>query len=269
MGDWSAILLSIIIFLLAFSSILGNYYYGESNVEFITRNPTVLTAYRVFAVIAVLVGSVATADLVWNIADGIMGIMALVNLVAIALLSRLAFRLLQDYNRQRREGRDPVFTRDLMPEVSGIQCWEDERTVTGPLTPVVRGRPDAERQFLRLSSKAHCASAPRSGGASSRRITTAVGGRTNASALRIAAATSATPNQMIPSLNHWLRATAAATPITSPTTPNTSEASASGDGSSGSPRVQRVVEEEADLGARRDKQPQKDGPGESSYQPVT
>lgn len=140
LGDWSSIALSVIIFLLAFSSILGNYYYGESNVEFITRRPAVLTGYRLLVVVAVLAGSVAGADLVWNFADGVMGLMALTNLVAIALLSGIAFRLLSDYTRQRREGRDPVFTRDLLPDVSGIQVWEDELTVTGPIDVATKKR---------------------------------------------------------------------------------------------------------------------------------
>lgn len=133
LGDWSNALLSIIIFLLAFSSILGNYYYGESNIEFITSRRSVLTAYRVLVVAAIFGGSVASADIIWNTADGIMGLMALVNLVAIGLLSGVAFRLLRDYSDQRREGRNPVFTRDRLPGVTGIECWEDELTVTGPL----------------------------------------------------------------------------------------------------------------------------------------
>jgi alanine or glycine:cation symporter, AGCS family len=133
LGSWSSILLSIIVFLLAFSSIIGNYYYGESNIEFITPRRSVLTAYRTLVVVAIFVGSVASSDLIWNTADGIMGVMALVNLIAIGLLSGIAFRLLRDYTRQRREGRDPVFTRDLMPDVTGIECWEDELSVTGPI----------------------------------------------------------------------------------------------------------------------------------------
>ncbi|MFF2370238.1 alanine/glycine:cation symporter family protein [Agromyces sp. NPDC058110] len=133
LGSWSSILLSIVIFLLAFSSILGNYYYGESNIEFITPRRGVLTAYRSLVVLAILVGSVAGADLIWNFADGIMGLMAVVNLIAIALLSGIAFTLLRDYTHQRRQGRDPVFTRDLLPGVSGIECWVDEASVTGPI----------------------------------------------------------------------------------------------------------------------------------------
>jgi len=140
LGEWSNIALSIIIFLLAFSSILGNYYYGQSNIEFITTRRGILPAYRVAVVLAVLLGSLASADLVWSFADGVMGVMALINLIAIALLSGIAFRLLRDYTRQRREGRDPVFTRDLLPGVTGIECWEDELTVTGPLDLITKKR---------------------------------------------------------------------------------------------------------------------------------
>lgn len=149
LGEWSNVLLSIIIFLLAFSSMLGNYYYGESNIEFITTRRGVLQGYRVFAIIAVLVGALVSADVVWNFADGAMGVMALINLVAIALLSGIAFKLLKDYTRQRREGRDPVFTRDLLPEVKGIEVWEDELSVTGPIDlPTRRRQAEKHRDHL-------------------------------------------------------------------------------------------------------------------------
>ncbi len=133
LGAWASVLLTIVVFLLAFSSILGNYYYGESNIEFITTRRSVLTVYRVLVVVAIFGGSIASADLIWNTADGVMGLMALVNLVAIGLLSGIAFRLLRDYTHQRRQGRDPVFTRDRLPDVPGIECWVDERSVTGPI----------------------------------------------------------------------------------------------------------------------------------------
>lgn len=133
LGDWTGILLAVIIFLLAFTSVLGNYYYGESNIQFITSKPRALTIFRLLVIVAVFLGSIAGADLIWNLADGIMGIMALINLVAITLLSPIAFRLIKDYAHQRRAGHDPVFTRDRMPDVKGIECWEDERSVTGPL----------------------------------------------------------------------------------------------------------------------------------------
>lgn len=142
LGAWSNVVLSVIIFLLAFTSIIGNYYYGQSNIEFITGKPRVLFGFRVLVLVALFLGAIASADIIWNTADAIMGLMALVNLAAILLLSGIAFRVLKDYSRQRREGRDPVFTRDLLPDVDGIQVWEDEATVTGPVTlpPTPRGR---------------------------------------------------------------------------------------------------------------------------------
>lgn len=139
LGSWSNVLLSVIIFLLAFSSIIGNYYYGQSNIEFINAKPIVLTVFRTVVVAVVFLGSIASADLIWSTADGIMGVMAIVNLVAIGLLSGIAFKLLRDYSEQRRAGLDPVFTRARLPEVTGIQCWEDELSVTGPI-PVVENR---------------------------------------------------------------------------------------------------------------------------------
>lgn len=143
LGEWSNVLLSVIIFLLAFSSILGNYYYGQSNIEFISSRRGILTTYRVLVVAVIFFGSIASADLIWNTADGIMGLMAIVNLVAIGLLSGVAFKLLKDYSQQRKAGLDPVFTRARLPEVTGIHCWEDELTVTGPVRVV---KPRANRR---------------------------------------------------------------------------------------------------------------------------
>ncbi|WP_223693672.1 alanine/glycine:cation symporter family protein [Leifsonia poae] len=152
LGAWSGWLLTVIIFLLAFSSILGNYYYGEANVEFISTRPAVRIGYRILAVAAVFGGAVLSAGIVWDTADGVMGLMALTNLVAIALLSGVAFALLKDYRAQLREGRDPVFTRSRLPQTVDVECWEDELSVTGPIpTPTAerrsadKGAPSTER----------------------------------------------------------------------------------------------------------------------------
>jgi AGCS family alanine or glycine:cation symporter len=89
----------------------------------------------------VFAGALVSADVVWNFADGAMGFMAIVNLVAIALLSGVAFKLLKDYTQQRREGLDPVFTKARLPGVRGIEVWEDELSVTGPIDlPATRRR---------------------------------------------------------------------------------------------------------------------------------
>lgn len=81
-----------------------------------------------------------------NIADGILGLMALINLIAITLLAPVAMRLIKDYSRQRRAGKDPVFTRDLMPDVANIECWEDERSVTGTIGLISEGVRDRKHR---------------------------------------------------------------------------------------------------------------------------
>lgn len=132
LGSWTSVLLAVIIFLLAFTSILGNYYYGESSLRYISARRSTLQTFRALVVLVVLAGSVASADLVWNLADGLMAVMALINLVALLLLSRLGLALVRDYAAQRRQGLDPVFTRDRLPAgVTGVECWEDEASVRG------------------------------------------------------------------------------------------------------------------------------------------
>ena len=116
---------AVAIFLFAFSSIIGNYYYGEANVRFITRRPWVLTLYRVLVGAMVLFGALATLDLAWSLADITMAFMTLINLVAIVLLGRQAFLLLADYVGQRRRGiKNPVYPRDRIPSLEDkAECW--------------------------------------------------------------------------------------------------------------------------------------------------
>ncbi len=124
-GPWGNIAVAVAIFFFAFSSVLGNYYYGEANVLYLTRKPWVLFSYRIIVSAMVLFGSVASLQTVWNMADLFMGLMTICNLIAIVLLGKYAFRLLEDYRAQKRAGiLDPVFTKDKMPDIADdLQCW--------------------------------------------------------------------------------------------------------------------------------------------------
>ncbi len=124
-GHWGSIVVAAAIFLFAFSSVLGNYYYGEANVQYLSKKPWVLTTYRVIVVAMVLYGSVASLSTVWNMADLFMGLMTICNLIAIVLLGKHAFRLLEDYRAQKRQGVvDPSFSKDKMPDIADdLQCW--------------------------------------------------------------------------------------------------------------------------------------------------
>lgn len=139
LGAATGIILAIIIFMLAFSSILGNYYYGESNIRFITENKTVMLVFRIVAIAAVVFGTVATTSAVWDLADNFMGVMALINLVSIALLGGIAMKLLKNYTAQVKNGKDPVFLSSQMPELKGVESWEEEDVTTSEI-PVVRRR---------------------------------------------------------------------------------------------------------------------------------
>ncbi|MBB1252699.1 alanine:cation symporter family protein [Streptomyces sp. OF3] len=134
LGGWAGHTLTVVVMLLAFSSMIGNYYYGESNIEFMTASRYVLPAYRVTVLAVVLLGAFGKVDTVWNLADVFMGTMALVNLLAILPLSVIAFKLLDDYTAQRREGLDPVFTTDRVPGLRNVDCWDPDDLVEKPTT---------------------------------------------------------------------------------------------------------------------------------------
>jgi AGCS family alanine or glycine:cation symporter len=126
-GSAGPVFVAIAIFLFAFSSIIGNYYYGEANIRFITPNTKVMTTYRIFSAgVMVIFGALASFELVWNIVDFFMAFLTACNLIAIVLLGRYAFRLLDDYRNQKRQGiKEPVFHRELLPELEGeLDCWE-------------------------------------------------------------------------------------------------------------------------------------------------
>ena len=126
-GSIGPVFIAIAIFLFAFSSIIGNYYYGEANIRFITQSTTVMTIYRICSAgVMVIFGALASFELVWNIVDLFMALLTACNLTAIILLGRYAFRLLDDYCRQKRQGiKEPTFHRSQLPEIEHeLECWE-------------------------------------------------------------------------------------------------------------------------------------------------
>ena len=126
-GSAGPVFIAIAILLFAFSSIIGNYYYGEANIRFITPNTKVMTLYRIFSAgVMVMFGALASFELVWNIVDFFMAFLTACNLIAIVLLGRYAFRLLDDYRSQKRQGiKEPTFHRSKLPELENeLECWE-------------------------------------------------------------------------------------------------------------------------------------------------
>ncbi|MEG7378144.1 alanine/glycine:cation symporter family protein [Bacillus subtilis] len=126
-GGWAPSFIAIAMFLFAFSSVVGNYYYGETNIEFIKTSKTWLNIYRIAVIAMVVFGCVAGFQIVWDMADLFMGIMALINLVVITLLSNVAYKVYKDYANQRKQGLDPVFKSKNIPGLKNTETWEDEK----------------------------------------------------------------------------------------------------------------------------------------------
>lgn len=123
-GGFGNIFIAVCIFFFAFSSIIGNYYYGETNLEFINTSKTLLSVYRVFVVIMVILGTVAPLGVVWAASNIFMSLMALINLIVILLLGKKALDALEDYRKQKREGKNPVFTKKSIEGIENVECWD-------------------------------------------------------------------------------------------------------------------------------------------------
>ena len=122
-GAWGDTFIAISVLLFAFSSIIGNYYYGETNIEFINPNSTFLTIYRIMVLAMVFFGSIGNFGLVWNAADVFMGLMAVVNLIVITKLGPIAYATFEDYVSQLKSGKNPVFDPDNIPGLGKVECW--------------------------------------------------------------------------------------------------------------------------------------------------
>lgn len=127
LGDWAGSFLAIIVFMFAFSTVIGNYYYGESNISFIKESKMGLLVFRIFVVLFVMFGSIAKVQIVWDLADLFMAFMAIINLIAILQLWKVAKPVVNDYLNQRKQGKDPVFYKKNVPNIGEVECWgEDE-----------------------------------------------------------------------------------------------------------------------------------------------
>lgn len=134
-GEYAPHVISLLVFLFAFSSIVGNYYYGEINIAFFegdesgllpsTIAKNALNLFRIGVVAMVIFGSFAELSFVWDSADLFMGFLCITNLYAIARLGKYAFIALDDYIEQKNRGIDePVMNKKIMPNQEGIHAWD-------------------------------------------------------------------------------------------------------------------------------------------------
>ena len=115
---------TVAIFFFAYTSIIANYYYGETNLRFIKNSSSLILVYRLTVTGMVYWGAVAQLDIVWGFADLTMALMTICNLAALAVLGKYAVRCLKDYREQRARGEDPRYHASTIPEIATkTRCW--------------------------------------------------------------------------------------------------------------------------------------------------
>ncbi len=126
-GAFGPIFIAISMVLFAFTTLLGNLYYVDQCLFHIFRkhpSKSFMLGYRIIASLVILLGAGLSAGLLWNIADVLMGFMVIINIPVILILSKYALRALKDYEKQRKEGREPVFRAKDIDLPHEVDFWK-------------------------------------------------------------------------------------------------------------------------------------------------
>ncbi len=118
-GDWATIFIAIAIFFFAFTSIVANYSYAETNLVFLEKKHTTgLIILRLATLIMVMFGSVGKQPIIWSLTDIIMGLMATTNLIALLALSPTIIKVTRNYSSQLKQGKLPKFnSSEVCPKI--------------------------------------------------------------------------------------------------------------------------------------------------------
>ncbi|MDR3728762.1 MAG: alanine/glycine:cation symporter family protein [Oscillospiraceae bacterium] len=126
-GTVGPIFITVAMVLFAFTTLIGNLYYVDNCLNYIVGKIPArefMVLFRVDAMILIFIGAGMEINMVWNLADVLMGVMALINLPVIVILSRPALAALKDYVAQRKAGKNPVFHAADIGLQGKTECWE-------------------------------------------------------------------------------------------------------------------------------------------------
>lgn len=126
LGGFGPVFLAVAMSLFAFTTLIGNYSYCEGCLKFILkRDPSKigLIIFRAIATVLIFAGSVATAKLVWSLADMMQGLMVVTNVPSILILGGVAFKCLDDYRKQKAQGLDPHFKASSIGLKDKVDFW--------------------------------------------------------------------------------------------------------------------------------------------------
>lgn len=118
-GQVGSLFITIALFFFVFSTLIGDYYYGEANLKFFTKKKWPLLVLRIMVIVMAMVGTCISLDTAWQLTDIFMGLAGLCNLIALFILCPKVVSVLDDYTRQRKAGvKDPVYP----------DWWEDNKS---------------------------------------------------------------------------------------------------------------------------------------------
>lgn len=127
LGSFGPRFITVSMILFAFTTLLGNLYYVDQGIFFILGKipgKRFKTAYNVISALLIFVGAGLSADLLWGVADITMGAMALINIPVIFILGKYALRALKDYEKQKKEGKEPVFRAKDIDLPHEVDYWK-------------------------------------------------------------------------------------------------------------------------------------------------
>jgi AGCS family alanine or glycine:cation symporter len=127
LGSFGPLFVTIALSLFAFTTLIGNYSYCEGCLKFILKrepSKTFLTVFRIAASVIILLGAIANAGLIWDTADMAQGLMVITNVPSILLLSGVALKCFKDYERQKKEGKNPVFKAANIGLFDKLDFWQ-------------------------------------------------------------------------------------------------------------------------------------------------
>ena len=122
-GEWGIHIVTVALMLFAFTTLLGNYFYAEQNLKFITENRTILILFRIAALVIIFIGTHVGFEMAWNMTDILMALVAIVNILAVFALRKPIIATLRNYDEARKTTNEPIFqAKDI--GLTNTDCWK-------------------------------------------------------------------------------------------------------------------------------------------------
>ena len=103
-GDVGPKIIAVCLTFFAFTTIVGWYYFGESNIRYLFKSNIALQTYRAVVLLFIVLGTLGKVEFVWNLSDMFNGIMVIPNLIALILIRKEIKGILKDYDERRQTG---------------------------------------------------------------------------------------------------------------------------------------------------------------------